>query len=131
MVIHSTFRVWDKTRSEFLYSDGNGYFFDRYNKVFVIDGHKSLIYLDNMSTPDNCVLQEFLGFTDKNDQPVYEGDILDFDEKEWGNTFIPEMIVKEKIIGDWGYCGTFNDVKSFRKIIGNIESHPNIKIQKD
>jgi uncharacterized phage protein (TIGR01671 family) len=68
----------------------------------------------------------YTGLKDKNGKEIYEGDILDFDESEWGGKFKPEVITFDKIIGKWELCGTVGDVEQWRKIIGNIHENPEL-----
>ena len=59
----------------------------------------------------------YLGFSDKNEKEVFDGDKLDFDQSEWGGKFEPEKITFAGIAGDWCYCGSFSDVTEWRKIV--------------
>jgi uncharacterized phage protein (TIGR01671 family) len=68
-------------------------------------------------------IEQCTGLKDKNGKEIYEGDILDFDENEWGGKFKPEVITFDKIIGNWELCGTVGDVEQWRKIIGNIHEN--------
>lgn len=69
---------------------------------------------------------QFTGMTDKNGVKIWEGDLLDFDPKEWGGEFTPEVITMEKLIGKWEYCGNLSDVSQFRTVIGNIHQHKHL-----
>lgn len=75
---------------------------------------------------DGVILMQFTGLEDKNGREIYEGDILDFDEREWGGRFEPEVIWMENIIGDWNYSGSLSDVKEWRSVIGNIYENPEL-----
>ena len=46
------------------------------------------------------------------------GDILDFNEIEWGGKFSPEVCILSNVIGDFKMCGSFEDIKEWRTIIG-------------
>lgn len=85
-------------------------------------------YDDNGHSWPVCDLElmQFTGLKDKNGREIYEGDILDFDEREWGGRFKPEVIWMENIIGDWNYCGSLGDVTEWRKVIGNIYENPEL-----
>jgi len=71
-------------------------------------------------------LMQYTGLKDKNGVEIYEGDILDFDEVEWGGKFEPEVITIEKIIGDFELCGGLQDIKEWRQVIGNIHENPEL-----
>lgn len=71
-------------------------------------------------------LMQYTGLKDKNGTKIYEGDILDFDETEWGGKFKPEAITMGKILGDWKLSGTLKDVKEWRQVIGNIYENPEL-----
>lgn len=103
------FRAWDKYEKVLLYSDVSWAYYD--------------IYLNN---EDRYVVMQCTGLKDKNGKPIYEGDLLDFDTKEWGGDFNPEVITMNDIIGDWKYAGTLKDVEDFRKVIGNVHENPEL-----
>ena len=54
------FRAWDKELKTFSYFDFSN-------------------ALPCYSDSNNWIVQQFTGFFDKNDAPIYEGDILNFD----------------------------------------------------
>ena len=70
--------------------------------------------------------EQYTGLKDKNSVEIYEGDILDFDEKEWGEPFEPEEISMEHMAGNWFLSGTVEDVSQWRQVIGNIHQNPEL-----
>lgn len=71
-------------------------------------------------------IMQFTGLHDKNGVEIYFGDILDFDEREWGGPFKPEVLKFTGSFFDWPYSGSAGDVCEYRQIIGNIHENPEL-----
>jgi len=105
-------RAWHKQHQEMVYFD---------NKKAANDQYQSSAILRLMSGDTTGVLMQFTGLQDSTGKDIYEGDILDFDESEWGGKFDNEVIPDiTSLVGEWPLCGSVEDVKQWRKVVGNI-----------
>ncbi len=67
------FRVWDKMRLQFIYPENDN------QQHFIIDLNGRFYNLQNGSGDNDYVVQEYTGLTDKYDNPIYEGDLVKWD----------------------------------------------------
>ncbi len=106
------FRAWDKVEKKMYFS------LDGFDDTFDVLNLSSSLDLDRYS------LMEFTGLQDVNGNDIYEGDILEFDEKEWGGKKI--FLVRYDKYNQFGGAGTLRDWEIFCKIIGNIYENPEL-----
>jgi len=70
---------------------------------------------------DPGTVGQFTELSDKNGKKIFEGDIIRWDEKEWGKPF------SEVITWDYGlFSLRKSDWKEFCEVVGNIHDNPEL-----
>ena len=88
-----------------------------------IDQYASIHFYDIIHNTDRLIMQSIEIF-DANHREIYEGDILDFDEDEWGSPFKAEVVpLLSEFVRGWPMSGCFADVSRWRKVITNVWEH--------
>ncbi len=105
------FRAWHEENKEMVYFD------PKKRDQFVSAHFYELIHRDDI----NLTMMQCTGMIDSKGNDVYEGDILDFNPREWGGKFDNEVVpLMASLVGDWPLCGSPADVKEWRTVVGNI-----------
>ena len=132
------FRVWDKITNQYLQELGIYYWHIPYS----LDGEKitgeaNLVGLSELLRHDNFVTQQYTGLTDKNDNPIYEGDILMYKSGSIPTTGVIGQVLYEADEGgyifQWERKGPNQhhinlncDVAFESVIVGNILENPEL-----
>ena len=83
------FRVWLPSLNKF--GDDNSVLMDCYGKLYgvtrpsLFDGSRSIVNIGQFKEIDGYTIQWHTGLTDKNNKPIYEGDIVKY--KTWTGSY--------------------------------------------
>lgn len=102
------------------------YIFDGFNhyivKFYTDENAEGTLYpVQETFEVDPETVGQYTGLTDENGTKVFEGDIIEWDEKEWG--------CEHRELVEWNYSlfsQRKNDWKEFCKVIGNIHDNPEL-----
>ena len=123
------FRIWDKLTESFIYCE------DDNQQHFILDLNGNFHNLQNGSGGDECVVQQYTGLTDANDNPICEGDILKIDYDTFGNVIGQVLYETDQgaYILQWkqngsnqNYINLNCDVAFESVIVGNIFENPEL-----
>ena len=71
-------------------------------------------------------IMQFTGLKDKQGKEIYEGDIIEFDKKEWGGNDNIHVVSWNNEVGSWSWGGGITSDMEYRKVIGNIYENPEL-----
>jgi len=118
------FRAWDGKRNRWLhnYEDAGGC--SIYGETIIMGAWMSEVSILDLK---EVTVEQFTGLKDKHGKEIYEGDILKFDEAEWG-AGPPDnhMAVEWSKYEGWSAGGTCSDWEEWCEIIGNIHENPEL-----
>lgn len=75
----------------------------------------------------NHEVMQFTGKYDKDGDEIYEGDIIEFDAREWGDNETNIHVVEwNDTSAEWSWGGGSTSDMEWRKVIGNIYENPEL-----
>ena len=134
------FRVWLPSLNKF--GDDNSVFMNCYGKLYgvtrpsLVDDSRSIVNIGQFKEFDGYTIQWYTGLTDKNNKPIYEGDIVKY--KTWTGSYdgITEEHQTQVQFKDGAYYPRYIDDEcedswySFKvydlEVVGNIFETPHL-----
>jgi len=115
------FRAWDKDAEQMLAVDAIALA----ENVFewgagITDQHNDFHSMADIE------LMQFTGFHDENGVEIYEGDIIDFDRREWGGDDNIHKVSWDAQEGAWSWGGGSSSDMEWRTVIGNVFENPEL-----
>jgi len=98
-----------------------GYYKHFNGQIGILSGDVSPVHAAIMDEVDPSTVGQYTGLHDKNGKEVYEGDIIRWDEKEWGETY------NEIVTWDYElFAIRKSDWKEYCEVAGNIYGNPEL-----
>lgn len=77
-------------------------------------------------TEIGTISDQFTGLKDSKGVEIYEGDIMEFDAREWGDNVTNKFQVEFSNTNGWQGAGTPSEWGEWCTIIGNIHQNPEL-----
>lgn len=119
------FRAWCPTSKQFIQKD---FSIIGETTIFgMLEIHKhELKEKYNLDAVLELELTEFTGAHDNQGVKIYEGDIIEFDKKEWGGDDNIHLVEWDDKNLEWSWGGGCTSDMNFRTVIGNVFENPEL-----
>ena len=115
---YTQYRIWNPDDQEHIYIGDTGA-----RWVILPDG--TVFDIKWGEFHNNYIVLECTGKKDCKGTLIYEGDILDFDEREWEAPDFTSIVKWDENEAKWDFGGgSVSDLSSYRTIVGNIYKYP-------
>ena len=82
--------------------------------------------LGNVKYLTDEVVMQYTGKVDSKGNEIYEGDIIEFDRKEWGGDDNIHLVSWDEKEAEWSWGGGTTSDMDWRTVIGNIYENPEL-----
>jgi hypothetical protein len=72
------------------------------------------------------IFEQFTGKRDSKGTNIYDGDIVEFDRREWGGSDNIHVVSWDDVNAEWCWGGGTTSDMEWRTVIGNIHQNPEL-----